>query len=126
MKLVSLEIGCGWVDVLAHLDVHVVGRKDQFEKDLLLNIDKVGIPLLDDLAHDGRAEGLLDLAHLLSLVLFTELNHLREDNGLHVGKGDLLLLLIVLILWKNWKVGENDNCGDGMEWHGVEGGKWAG
>ena len=67
------------------LDVHVVSSEDELKEDLLLDANKVGVPLLDDFAHDGRLEGLLYLVHGGSLVHLAELNNLGEDTRLHVG-----------------------------------------
>ena len=70
------------------LDVHVVGGKDELEEQDLLDVDKVGVPLLDDLGHYGRLEGLLDLGHGLGLVMLAEVDDLLEDGCLDVGEGD--------------------------------------
>ena len=44
--------------VKQRLDVHEVGCQNELKENLLLNIDKVCIPLLDDLAHLCRLQGL--------------------------------------------------------------------
>ena len=80
------------------LDVHVVGGEDELEEEDLLDVDEVGVPLLDDLGHDGGLEGLLDLGHGLGLVVLAEVDDLLEDGGLDVGEGDLGDGVVVVVI----------------------------
>ena len=82
-------------------DVHVVRGQDQFEQEDLFEVDKVCVPLLDDVGHVLTLEWLLDLRHGFLQVMFTELDDLLEDFRLDVGEGNfrhLLFLVVVIII----------------------------
>ena len=49
---------CGTGEVKKWFDIHVVGGQDELKKDFLINSSECCIPLLNNLAHIGRFEGL--------------------------------------------------------------------
>ena len=72
------------------LDVEVVGGHDELEEHLLLHVNVVCVPGVDDGGHVGVSEWFLDLGDGVVLDVSAELNNLFEDGALHVGEGDLL------------------------------------
>jgi hypothetical protein len=52
---------CGTGEVKKWFDVHVVGCRDELKKHFLININESCIPLLNNIAHIGRFEGLTNV-----------------------------------------------------------------
>lgn len=79
------------------LAIQVVGSQNQLKKQNLLQVNKVGIPLLDNIRHHLTLQWLFDFSHGFLQVVFTELNHFAQDLGLHVGErnfGNLILTVL--------------------------------
>ena len=93
----------GASQIKQRLDIHVVCREDQLEQQDLLQIDKVGIPLLDDVRHDLALQGFLDFRHRFRQVMLTELNNLLEDLRLDVGQGELRNSVLAILCGKQKK-----------------------
>jgi hypothetical protein len=79
------------------LDVHVIGRQDEFKENDLFDIAKVGIPLLDHVGHVLALQGLFDFRHGIFLVVLTKFNHLLKDRGLDVGQGDFVGVFVSVL-----------------------------
>lgn len=89
--------GTGQVE--ERLDIHVVGREDELKEENLLKVDKVGIPLLDDVRHGLGLERLLNLGHGFLQMVLAKLNDLLQDLRLDVRERNLELgRLVVLIV----------------------------
>lgn len=80
------------------LDIHVVCSKDELEQNDLLNINKVGIPLLNNVRHLLRLEWFLNLSHWLLQMMLTEVNDFSEYLRANVGQRNLNLLVFVFIV----------------------------
>mmetsp|Transcript_29653 Transcript_29653/g.61847 ORF Transcript_29653/g.61847 Transcript_29653/m.61847 type:complete len:268 (+) Transcript_29653:3983-4786(+) len=83
------------------LDVHVVRRQNELEQQDLLEVDKVGVPLLHDVGHVAGLEGFLDLRHGFRQVVVAELDDLAEDLALDVRQrdlGDLVVVVVVVVV----------------------------
>lgn len=79
------------------LDIHVIGREDQFKEQDLLEIDKIGIPLLHNIGHDLTLERFLNFRHGFLVVVLAELDDLAQDLRLDVGQrklGDGVLAIL--------------------------------
>ena len=81
----------GAAELQQGLDIEVVGGHDDFEKHLLVNIDVVGVPLVDDLGEVGGAERLLDLGWGVVLHVLHERDHLLHDVLVHLGDRDFFV-----------------------------------
>merc|ERR1719253_1663580 len=83
------------------LDIHVVGCQNEFEQEDLLNIDKIGVPLLDDLGHHSGFEGLLNFRHGFRSVVLAEFDDLSQDGSFDVGKWNFSHIVVVRVLFKH-------------------------
>lgn len=84
------------------LDIHVVGRQNKFEQKDLLDIDKFGVPLLDDFCHLSGFERLFDFRHGFRSVVLAEFNDLSEDSSFDVREGDFCDVVVLGILCVNF------------------------
>lgn len=80
------------------LNVHVVGRQDEFKQEDLFEVDKVRVPFLDDVGHVLALERLFNFRHGFLQVMFAKFNHLLEDFRLDVGQRDFRHLLLFLVV----------------------------
>ncbi len=87
------DLGAGQFE--QRLDVQVVAGHDQLEEHLLVEVDKVRVPCIDDGSHIGGDERLVDLGGLVVLHAGAEHDDLFEDGPLDVGKGDLFFFVFV-------------------------------
>lgn len=86
--------------VQERLDIHIVGRQNEFKQQDLLQLYKVGVPLLDNVGHDLTLERFLNLCHGLFQVMLAKLNDLLKDLGLDVGERNLNGTLFVVVCSK--------------------------
>ncbi len=82
------DLGAG--KLKQRLDIEVVGGHDELEEHLLLHVNVVCVPGVDDGGHVGVAEWLLDLGDGVVLDVSAKLNNLFEYGALDIGEGDLL------------------------------------
>mmetsp|Transcript_17720 Transcript_17720/g.54068 ORF Transcript_17720/g.54068 Transcript_17720/m.54068 type:complete len:235 (+) Transcript_17720:410-1114(+) len=99
-------------EVEERLDVHVVRREDQLEEEFLVDVDVLGVPLLDDLVHVGGLEGFLDVGHGVFGIAAAELDDFREDVGLDVRQRNFLRLFVVVRLLGDHRLHELRHFGD--------------
>ena len=78
------------------LDVHEVGGGDQFEKDLLLEVDEIGKVLIDNIAQVAASQWLIDLWWSILVDILAVLDDLLQDWLLHGWQWDIIVDLVVL------------------------------
>ena len=78
------------------LDVKVVGSHDDLEKHLLVDIDVISVPLLDNLGEVSGAERLLNLWRRVLDHALHEDEHLLHNWLVHLGNGDVIVCATVL------------------------------
>ena len=98
LNALALDEGCdlGAGQLKKRFDIKVVSCHDDFEEHLLVDIDKIGVPLIDNLGHVSGAERFLDLGRCVLSHVLTENDNLLHDGLVDLGDRNLVIGATVL------------------------------
>mmetsp|Transcript_53843 Transcript_53843/g.155461 ORF Transcript_53843/g.155461 Transcript_53843/m.155461 type:complete len:218 (+) Transcript_53843:246-899(+) len=81
------------------LDIHVVRSENQLKQQNLFQINKIRIPLLDNVRHVLTLERLLNFRHGVLQIVLTKFDHLLQNLTLDIGQRNFLAAGIIIIVF---------------------------